>query len=128
MNNVESPAKIRKLCAGNSTISLEPLIKERKKKTSCTSGILFELTDQGREQVKVLRRIASSEPVPPGPLRQLASSFVDKAFGSVTMSMDIREGGGYTKSLHKLCNLLDEYRVPYVVRSLKISDYGKLIC
>jgi len=42
--------------------------------------------------------------------------------------MDFREGGGNTKSLHKLCDLLDEYRVPYVVRSLKISDYGKLKC
>jgi hypothetical protein len=109
------------LCGGN-----EPLIKERKKKTSCPSGILFELTDQGRGQVQVLRRIASNEPVQPGPLRQLASFFVDKAYGSVTMSMDFREGGGHTKSLHKLCDLLDEYRVPYVVRSLKISDYGKI--
>jgi len=48
---------------------------------------------------------------------------VDERYGNVTMVMDYREGGGNSKGLHKMCDLLDEYRVPFAVRELKISDY-----
>ena len=58
-----------------------------------------------------------------GPLRQLASTTTHPEFESVTMCVDFREGGGGTHSLHKMCDLLDEHCVPYLVRELKISDY-----
>ena len=48
-----------------------------------------------------------------GPLRQLAAESVDQDYGNVTMSMDFREGGGGSKSLHKMCDILDEHGVPY---------------
>ena len=64
-------------------------------------------------------------PLPKGPLRQLASNTVDDVYGDVTLSMDFREGGGGSQKLHDMCNFLDEHKIPYVVRNLKISDYGK---
>jgi hypothetical protein len=64
-------------------------------------------------------------PAPPGPLRQLACDTVEDIYGNVTISMDFREGGGASRKLHDMCNFLDEYRIPYVVRNLKISDYSE---
>ena len=103
------------------------MIKERKKKHLCPSGIAYELTERGREAAIALKLDLGKGDAPPGPLRQLASNRVDERYGDVTMSMDFREGGGGSKSLHKMCDLLDEYCVPYVVRDLKISDYGEKI-
>jgi hypothetical protein len=66
------------------------------------------------------------DPLPPGPLRQLASDTVDDVYGNVTLSMDFREGGGGSRRLHDMCDYLDCQNIPYVVRNLKISDYSKL--
>ena len=111
---------MRKLC---STAIGQQLLKERRNKQACTSGVVFELTDDGRRVAQELKLKLQQEPGSLGPLRQLAASEVDEEYGNVTMSMDFREGGGGTRGLHKMCDLLDEHCVPYVVRELKISDY-----
>ena len=116
--------QVKKLCYTNSSADFNgPFIKERKKKSACTSGIVFELLDIGREMAVKLREIAKAPPIEHGPLRQLPSDTVDEEFGNVTMSMDLREGGGSGKSLHKMCDHLDTRGVPYVVRELKVADY-----
>ena len=92
----------------------------------CDSGLIFELLDEGKRSAFRLKS-SSHFPVSPGPFRQLASDNVDEIYGNVTVSMDFREGGGGSRKLHDMCNFLDEHRVPYVVRNLKISDYGKLL-
>mmetsp|Transcript_9714 Transcript_9714/g.13737 ORF Transcript_9714/g.13737 Transcript_9714/m.13737 type:complete len:1135 (+) Transcript_9714:72-3476(+) len=116
-------AQVRKLCGSKVYSDIHPFMKERKKKDLSKSGIGYELLERGREKAKELKSMMNKGNHPPGPLRQLASHFVDEKFGDVTMTMDYREGGGGSKSLHKMCDLLDEYKVPYVVRDLKISDY-----
>jgi len=85
---------------------------------------VFELLPRGREVAMRLEKLLHAAPPPLyGPLRQLASTTTDPEFEGVTMCVDFREGGGGSNSLHKMCNLLDEHCVPYVVRELKISDY-----
>jgi hypothetical protein len=116
-------AQIKKTCSPNIHAGLGALIKQRKKKNRCPSGIVYELTDEGRIIAKRLERTLREGPIAPGPLRQLLKDEVDREFGSVTISMDFREGGGGSKSLHKMCDNLEREGVPYVVRELKIADY-----
>jgi hypothetical protein len=116
--------QVKKLCSSNLITDMGgSFIKERKKKSACASGVVFELLDIGREMAVKLRELARGPPVELGPLRQLPCDTVDEEFGNVTMSMDFREGGGAGKSLHKMCDNLDTRGVPYVVRELKIADY-----
>jgi len=115
--------QIRKLCSSNINAGIEQMIKERKNKKLCASGVTFELLDEGKELATSLQKVVRKGIVEPGPLRQLASFTVDEDYGNVTMSMDFREGGGGSRSLHGMCDLLDDHRLPYVVRDLKISDY-----
>ena len=119
--------QVKKLMFNRVSAGLEAMIKERRKKDACQSGIVFELMEHGRKTAIELKHTLGANPVEAGPLRQLASDTVDEDFGNVTMSMDFREGGGSAKSLHKMCDLLDDYRVPYVVRNLKIADYGEML-
>ena len=116
--------KIKKLSSSNINADLNQLIKQRSRKHLSPSGIAFELLPEGRALATSLQKLLN-EPLPPlyGPLRQLASTTTNREFESVTMCIDFREGGGGTNSLHKMCNLLDDHLVPYVVRELKISDY-----
>ncbi len=100
------------------------MIRQKSRKKLCNSGTVFELLDEGRRLALVLQAALNSPPPPRGPLRQLASETVDDDYGNVTLSMDFREGGGTTRKLHDMCNFLDLYKIPYVVRNLKISDYG----
>ena len=100
-------------------------MKERKRKSACASGLVYELLEEGRKEALVLKNRLAQGPVPKGPLRQLASATVDEEFGNTTVVMDCREGGGGTKKLHVMCGFLDDHKIPYVVRNLKISDYGK---
>jgi len=109
--------QILKLCGSND------FLKKRRKNQLCESGVVFQLMEQGREEAGALKRSLDAGLVSDGPLRQLASKIIDEDFGNVTMSIDSREGGGNSKSLHKFCDLLDEYGVPFVVKKLKISDY-----
>lgn len=75
--------QVKKLCSTNSNADLGgPFMKERKKKQACTSGVVFELLDFGREMAIKLRAIAKAPPVDPGPLRQLPSDSVDEEFGN----------------------------------------------
>lgn len=106
--------QIKKLCSG--------LIRERKKKNASPSGVIYELSEEGR-QVAIEIQLRGGGPFPPGPLRQLAAEFVDEDFGNITISMDYREGGGGVNKLHDMCKYFDDQRVPYVVRDLKIADY-----
>lgn len=116
--------QVKRLCTANAAADLDgPFVKERKRKTACKSGVVFELLDSGRLMAHKLRELAKAGPVEPGPLRQLPNETVDEEFGNVCMSMDCREGGGAGKSLHKMCDQLDIRGVPYVVRELKIADY-----
>jgi len=115
--------QLKKLASTNATVEYGgPFVKERKKKNACPSGVVFELLDSGREMATKLRTEARN-PVEPGPLRQLPHDTVEEQYGSVTMSMDFREGGGGGKSLHGICDKLDTHGLPYVVRELKIADY-----
>ncbi len=87
----------------------EQLIKQRSRKNSSPSGIVFELLDEGKKTAMKLRSSISIVPTR-GPFRQLASDTVDDIYGNVTLSMDFREGGGGSRKLHEMCNFLDEYR------------------
>ena len=108
-------SQVKKLCASNVNACIVPLLKERRKKYMCDSGIVYELLDEGRILAKrlwdALQNGTSTTYM--GPLRQLAAESVDQDYGNVTMSMDFREGGGGSKSLHKMCDILDEHGVPY---------------
>ena len=106
--------QISKLCSS--------LIKKRNKKNASPSGVIFELTEEGRQEALKLR-LRGGGPLPPGPLRQLAAEAVDEEFGNITISMDYREGGGGSNKLHDMCKYFDDQKVPYVVRDLKIADY-----
>ncbi len=82
------------------------------------------MTETGRDIAQRLRKGLSSDFSPRfGPLRQLPSEFVEKKYKSVTLCVDHREGGGGSKSLHTLCENLDQLKVPYFVSELKIADY-----
>ena len=120
--------QVHKLCSENIRADRRQLIKQKKRKQACNSGLVFELLDEGREIATRLKASLSNGLILPGPLRQLASDTVDDIYGNVTISMDFREGGGGSRKLNDMCNFLDEYQIPYVVRNLKISDYGKLHC
>lgn len=117
--------KVKKLCSENISAGICALLKERRnKKKSPHYGIVYELTEKGRELAKRLKKGLSSDSSPRfGPLRQLPISFVAKKYKSVTLCVDHREGGGGSKSLHTLCEHLDELQVPYIVSELKIADY-----
>ena len=98
-------------------------MKERKRKSACQSGLVYELLDKGRQQASTLKLYLAEGPTPDGPLRQLAASTVPEEYGNVTVVIDGREGGGGYRKLHDFCDFLDNSEVPYVVRNLKISDY-----
>lgn len=117
--------KVLKLCTDNVRADREQLIKQKSRKNECKSGIVFELLEEGRNEAIRLISTAYQGPTPSGPLRQLASDTVDDIYGNVTISMDFREGGGGSKKLHDMCSYFDDNKIPYVVRNLKISDYGK---
>jgi len=108
--------QIRKLCSIG-------LIKERKRKTLCPSGLVYELEPDGRQEARALKDRVVQGPVPNGPLRQLAAHSVLEDYGNITVVMDFREGGGGGRKLHNMCTFMDEHEIPYVVRDLKISDY-----
>jgi len=111
---------IEKLCCENIHAEIPQCMKIRKNKKKCDSGVVFELLPGGRHVATELRKSCNHQH---GPLRQLASKYVSAEYGHVTMGVDFREGGGGKVSLHKMCNMLDEIKVPFVVRELKISDY-----
>lgn len=98
-------------------------MKERKRKTACESGFVYELLEEGRKEAAQLKCRAAQGPTPDGPLRQLAAESVPEEFGNVTVVVDGREGGGGSRKLHDFCDFLDTNEVPYLVRNLKISDY-----
>ena len=105
-NNLDPGWGQLKKLATNATSDLGgPFIKERKKKDACASGRIYELLDNGRDLARRLRVLARTA-CEPGPLRQLPDETIDEEFGSVTMSMDFREGGGGGKSLHKMCDMV----------------------
>jgi len=114
--------QIKKICNSNVVSDRDELIKERKRKNECQSGFVYELLDTGRNAAMRLKADLALGVAPLGPMRQLASDTVDEAYGNVTLSMDFREGGG-AKTLHDMCNFLNQHQIPYVVRNLKISDY-----
>ena len=111
--------KIRKLGIG------QELLKERERKSACASGLVYELLEEGGKEAVILKNRLAQGPVPQGHLRQLASATVDEEFGNITVFMDCREGGGGTNNLHGMCDVMDDHKIPFVVRNLKISDYGK---
>jgi ERCC4-type nuclease len=115
--------QVKKLCSSNGIADVRQCIKERKNKKKSPSGICFELLADGRENALNLQIAAQNGTAPVGPLRQLCADEVNEEYGNVTMVMDFREGGGGSHGLHKICDLLDQHGIPYVVRELKISDY-----
>jgi hypothetical protein len=126
-NNLDPGWGQLKKLATNATSDLGgPFIKERKKKDACASGRIYELLDTGRDMARRLRVLARTA-CEPGPLRQLPDETVDEEFGSVTMSMDFREGGGGGKSLHKMCDMVSipsiEDILHWIVNLLLITCY-----
>ena len=116
LDNILHCIKIRKLCSSG-------FMKERKRKKACTSGLIYELEEVGRQEARHLKARLSQGSIPKGPLRQLAAHTVLEEFGNITIVMDFREGGGGRHKLHEMCGFMDEHEIPYVVRDLKISDY-----
>lgn len=111
--------QIKKLSSTNVAAEFGgPFIKERSKKSACASGRIFELLESGRALARKLRALARDGPAEPGPLRQLPDETVDEEFGNVVMSMDLREGGGGGKSLHKMCGKLTAISVHWSFCSL----------
>jgi len=115
--------QVKKICSENVGADMPPLIKERRRKGSSPSGIVFEILLAGEATARRLQAAVASNPSSLGPLRQLASTRVDESYGAVTICVDMREGGGTSKGLHSMCDLLDGHRVPYVVREIKVADY-----
>ena len=75
--------QVKKLCSTNSNADMcGPFFKERKKKHTCSSGVVFELLNTGRDIAIKLRELARAPPVEPGPLRQLPYDNVDEEFGN----------------------------------------------
>lgn len=99
-------------------------VKQRSSKKYCQSGVVFELTEDGRQEaVEMKERMMQNAGRKLIPLRQLVSRSVSSCYANLTVVIDFREGGGPSNNLHKFCNHLDCRRVPFVVRELKISDY-----
>ena len=99
-------------------------VKQRSNKKHCQSGIVFELTEDGRQEaIEMTKRMIQSAGRKLVPLRQLVSRSVSSCYANLTVVIDFREGGGPSNNLHKFCNHLDCRKVPFVVRELKISDY-----
>ena len=126
-NNLDPGWGQLKKLATNATSDLGgPFIKERKKKDACASGRIYELLDNGRDLARRLRVLARTA-CEPGPLRQLPDETIDEEFGSVTMSMDFREGGGGGKSLHKMCDMVSIHSIEdtlhWIVNLLLITCY-----
>jgi hypothetical protein len=86
-------SKLRKLCGLNTSAGFDKqLIKERKRKIQGTCGVVYELLEEGERYAKRLKTDLLRGILEPGPMRQLASTTVDKEYRNVTMSMDHREG------------------------------------
>jgi len=116
-------AQIKKLCSADVNAGREQYLKQRARKGRSTSGVVFEITNEGREMAKQIQKMLDAGPAEPGPLRQLAKSEVSEEFKHVTLSVDFREGGGGRFNLHKMCSTLEILGCPFVVRELKIADY-----
>ena len=116
-------AQIKKLCSADVNAGREQYLKQRARKGRSTSGVVFELTDEGKLLAKQIQEMVDAGPVEPGPLRQYAKSEVSQDFKHVTLSVDFREGGGGRFNLHKMCSTLEILGCPFVVRELKIADY-----
>ena len=116
-------AQIRKLCSADVNAGRDQFLRQRARKGRSTSGVVFELTDEGKVLAKQIQGMIDAGPVEPGPLRQYAKSEVSQDFKHVTLSVDFREGGGGRFNLHKMCSTLEILGCPFVVRELKIADY-----
>ena len=123
-NNMDAGwSQIKKLCSADINSGREKYLKKRARKGRSTSGIVFEITNEGREMAKQIQAMLDAGPAEPGPLRQLAKSEVSEEFKHVTLSVDFREGGGGRFNLHKMCSTLELLGCPFVVRELKTADY-----
>ena len=123
-NNMDAGwSQIKKLCSADVHAGREKYLKQRARKGRSTSGVVFEITNEGRELAEQIQTMLDAGPAEPGPLRQLARSEVSSEFKHVTLSVDFREGGGGRFNLHKMCSTLEILGCPFVVRELKIADY-----
>merc|ERR1740139_1938364 len=115
--------QVKKMCHENVSANTPPLIKERSRKGLSKSGTVYEILEAGEAVAeRLLREVEDAVPTL-GPLRQLAATHVDESYGDVTLCVDLREGGGGSKGLHSMCDLLDGHGVPYVVREIRVADY-----
>jgi hypothetical protein len=102
--------QIEKLCS--QFIYLKPHRKRGK--------VCYELTPLGYKMAQQLQ--SRVYPAPLGPYR--CCNQVDLSnYSNIIMGMDLREGGGGTNILHRMCNKLDWTNLPYFVTSLAIGDY-----
>lgn len=59
--------QVKMLCSTNASAELgRPFMKERKKKHTCDSGIVFEFISSGHEMAMKLRKSVKAQPVEPG--------------------------------------------------------------
>jgi hypothetical protein len=114
-------SQIKKLIAGCDRAG--PLLKERKKKKLCASGVAFELTDAGRAAAKTA---LLATPARLGPLRELIGE-ADPALVGAMLAVDFREAGGGRHQLHDLANWLSTGKVPFVVRALPVADFAMFV-
>lgn len=99
-----------------SKLKAQRLIKAHKR----GGRVLYELLD-----FDTARRIQQRQfPLPPGPFRVgKITRTVDPKYKGVMLGVDLREGGGGSKSLHKFCDKLDLMKIPFFVAPLSIGDY-----
>ena len=114
-------SQIKKLIAGLN--GQKPFLKERKSKKLCASGVVFELTEEGRIAAKEVLRSAAARL---GPLRELMGP-AEPALVGAMLAVDFREAGGGRHQLHDLANLLSAHRIPFVIRSLGVADFAMFV-
>lgn len=86
--------------------------------------LYYELLPAGLELAKRLKN--RQFPESPGHYRCSKKNHLegmDPRYSNICLGVDLLEGGGGTKTLHRMCEKLFMIGCPYIVGSLAIGDY-----
>lgn len=117
-----------------STRSLEFLQVKKLEVDACGGPFIKRHTVKGsvhyellRDGLDMARKMQSRMfPSPDGFYRCSHIESVDDVvedYREICLGVDLREGGGGTRTLHRMCDTLDKMHVPFFVASLDIGDY-----
>ena len=83
----------------------------------------YELTSLGFKTAQHVRN--RTFPAPVGHYRCSNLTTANPKYAGICLAVDMREGGGQLgkKTLHTMCNTLDQAKMPYFVGHLAIGDY-----